>query len=71
MSSNEAIIPMDRSSGEVTEVFGNAVATGGTLLKAGQAVFREGFSGCFADPDGQLCEIACGSDDYKRESAAY
>lgn len=55
------------SSSEVTEILNKAVSAGGTLVKPGQAVSWGGFSGYFADIDGHLWEIACGSEDYKKE----
>ena len=35
-----------------------AVAAGGTLVKAAEDVFWGGYSGYFADPDGHLWEVA-------------
>ena len=46
------------SEAEVDAVLAEAVAVGGTLLKAGQKVFWGGYSGYFADPDGHLWEVA-------------
>ena len=58
------------SSIEVTELIQRAVNAGGTLIKSGQPVFWGGFSGYFADPDGNLWEIACDSESYSKERAA-
>lgn len=55
------------SSSEAAEVLKRAVSAGGTLVKPGQQVPWGGFSGYFADPDGHLWEIACGSEDYQKE----
>lgn len=43
---------------EVDATLAQAVAAGGTLIKAGQDVFWGGYSGYFADPDGHLWEVA-------------
>jgi uncharacterized protein len=43
---------------EVDATLAQAVAAGGTLIKAGQDVFWGGYSGYFADPDGHLWEGA-------------
>ena len=42
----------------VDATLAEAVAAGGTLVKAGQDVFWGGYSGYFADPDGHLWEVA-------------
>lgn len=42
----------------VAEVLKEAVAAGGTLIKAGEDVFWGGHRGYFADPDGYLWEVA-------------
>ena len=39
-------------------VLAQAVSAGATLVKPGQPVFRGGYSGYFADPDGHLWEVA-------------
>jgi uncharacterized protein len=43
---------------EVDATLAQAVAAGGTLIKAGQDVFWGGYSGYFADPEGHLWEVA-------------
>ena len=43
---------------EVDEILDEAVAAGGTLVKAAEDVFWGGYSGYFADPDGHLWEVA-------------
>ncbi len=58
------------SSSEVTAALARAVEAGGTLVRPGQPVFWGGYSGYFADPDGHLWEIACGSDLYAKEREA-
>jgi Glyoxalase/Bleomycin resistance protein/Dioxygenase superfamily len=58
------------SSFAVLDALDKAVAAGGTLVKHGQRVFWGGFSGYFADPDGHLWEVACGSADYAAESSS-
>lgn len=35
-----------------------AVAAGGTLLRAAHEAAWGGYTGCFADPDGHLWEVA-------------
>ena len=55
------------SSAAVTEALDRAVAIGGTLIKQAQPVSWGGFSGYFADPDGHLWEVACGSAEYAGE----
>lgn len=55
------------SSRQVVAMLEKAVAAGGKLVKAPQPVFWGGFSGYFADPDGHLWEIACGSAEYANE----
>jgi uncharacterized protein len=46
------------SKEEVRDVINRAVESGGKLIKAPQDVFWGGYSGCFADPDGHLWEVA-------------
>ena len=46
------------SKEEVREVLSQAVQSGGTLIKPAQDVFWGGYSGYFADPDGNLWEVA-------------
>lgn len=58
------------SSIAVTAALARAVDAGGTLIKPGQPVFWGGYSGYFADPDGHLWEIACGSERYAKEQEA-
>ena len=55
------------SSSAVIDALDRAVVAGGTLVKHGQPVSWGGFSGYFADPDGHLWEVACGSADYAAE----
>lgn len=55
------------SSSAVIDALDGAVAAGGTLVKHGKPVSWGGFSGYFADPDGHLWEVACGSADYAAE----
>jgi len=55
------------SSTEVVAIIDQAVAAGGTLVKSGRHLFWGGFSGYFADPDGHLWEVACGSIEYAKE----
>jgi len=55
------------TSREVDELISLAVASGATLVKAPESVFWGGYSGYFADPDGYLWEVACGSAEYARE----
>ena len=43
---------------EVDAVLAEAVAAGGTLVKAGGDAFWGGYTGYFADPDGYLWEVA-------------
>lgn len=43
---------------EVDAAFARAVDAGATALKAPRAVFWGGYSGCFADPDGHVWELA-------------
>lgn len=43
---------------EVDTVIDQAVRAGAKLVKKGQKVFWGGYSGYFADPDGQLWEVA-------------
>ena len=47
-----------RDKAEVDAVLAEAVAAGGTLVKAAEDVFWGGYSGYFADPDGHLWEVA-------------
>jgi catechol 2,3-dioxygenase-like lactoylglutathione lyase family enzyme len=47
-----------RSRAEVDATIAEAVAAGGTLVKAAHEVFWGGYSGYFADPDGHLWEVA-------------
>lgn len=47
-----------RSETEVDAVLSHAVAQGATLKKSAEKVFWGGYSGYFADPDGQLWEVA-------------
>jgi hypothetical protein len=47
-----------RSRDEVDEVLAEAVAAGGSLVKAAAETFWGGYSGYFADPDGHLWEVA-------------
>lgn len=47
-----------RDKAEVDAVLDDAVAAGGTLIKAAVDVFWGGYSGYFADPDGHLWEVA-------------
>jgi len=55
------------SSAEVVELLGKAKRGGGVVVKDGQPVSWGGFSGYFADPDGHLWEVACGSAEYSAE----
>lgn len=47
-----------RTKEDVDAALDEAVAAGGTLVKAAEEVFWGGYSGYFADPDGHLWEIA-------------
>ena len=47
-----------RSEKEVDAVLAHAVSCGAKLLKPGQKVFWGGYSGYFADPEGNLWEVA-------------
>lgn len=47
-----------RSTEEVDELIGSAVAAGGAVTKPAAATFYGGYAGCFADPDGHVWEIA-------------
>lgn len=47
-----------RGKDEVDAVLAEAVAAGGTLVRAGYDIFWGGYVGFFADPDGFLWEIA-------------
>ena len=55
------------TSREVDELLSLAATSGGELVKAAEPVSWGGYSGYFADPDGHLCEAACGSVEYQRE----
>ncbi|MGR5175333.1 VOC family protein [Vibrio parahaemolyticus] len=55
------------SSQQVLALLDKARVSGGQVIKEGQPVFWGGFSGYFADPDGHLWEVACGSQDYAEE----
>lgn len=46
------------SRAEVDQALSEAVAAGGTLLKAAHAMDWGGYSGYFADPDGHAWEVA-------------
>jgi catechol 2,3-dioxygenase-like lactoylglutathione lyase family enzyme len=46
------------SKEEVDAVLAEAVAAGGTLVKAGSDAFWGGYTGYFADPEGYLWEVA-------------
>ena len=46
-----------RERKEVHEVLALAAASGGKFIKPAQDVFWGGYSGYFADPDGQLWEV--------------
>ena len=46
------------SPAEVEQVLGAVAAVGGRIVKPGQKVFWGGFSGYFADPEGNLWEVA-------------
>jgi predicted lactoylglutathione lyase len=48
-----------RSETEVDAALKEAVKAGGKLVKAAEKVFWGGYSGYFADPDGNLWEVAC------------
>ncbi len=43
---------------EVEDAFAQALAAGGTALKAPEKVFWGGYSGYWADPDGHVWEVA-------------
>ncbi|WP_372062299.1 VOC family protein [Vibrio alginolyticus] len=55
------------SSRQVLSLLNKAEANGGKIVKQGQPVLWDGFSGYFSDPDGYLWEIAVGSELYKAE----
>jgi len=55
------------SSEEVLAFLDRAVGAGGKFIKPGEPVFWGGFSGYFADLDGHLWEVACGSEDHELE----
>jgi catechol 2,3-dioxygenase-like lactoylglutathione lyase family enzyme len=46
------------SPAEVEQVLAAVAAAGGRIVKPGQKVFWGGFSGYFADPEGNLWEVA-------------
>jgi len=46
------------SRGEVDGVMGRAAAAGARVVKAARETFWGGYAGYFADPDGQLWEVA-------------
>lgn len=46
------------SPAEVEQVLAAVAAAGGRIVKPGQEVFWGGFSGYFADPEGNLWEVA-------------
>lgn len=46
------------SKAEVDQVFAQALAAGATSVKTPQDVFWGGYSGYFADPEGNLWEVA-------------
>jgi predicted lactoylglutathione lyase len=46
------------SEEEVSELLSKIPDAGGTILKPATKAFWGGFSGCFADPDGHIWEIA-------------
>ncbi len=46
------------SEEEVSELLSKIPTAGGTILKPATKAFWGGFSGCFADPDGHIWEIA-------------
>lgn len=58
------------TSTEVDELLTLAVESGGSLIKAAEPVYWGGYSGYFADPDGHLWEVACGSTEYAKEQEA-
>lgn len=43
---------------EVCELLAKIEAAGGAILKPASKAFWGGFSGCFADPDGHIWEVA-------------
>ena len=47
-----------RDRAEVDSVLAEAVAAGADLVKDAEEAFWGGYSGCFADPDGHLWEVA-------------
>jgi catechol 2,3-dioxygenase-like lactoylglutathione lyase family enzyme len=47
-----------RTREEVDAVLAEAEAAGGSVRKLGQNAFWGGYTGCFADPDGHLWEVA-------------
>jgi uncharacterized protein len=51
-----------RSRAEVDGVLAEAAAAGATITKPAEDTFWGGYSGCFADPDGHLWEIAWNPD---------
>ena len=46
------------SKGAVDQAFAEAIAAGATVVKPPQDVFWGGYSGYFADPEGNLWEVA-------------
>lgn len=46
------------SEAEAGAVMAHAEACGATILKSAQKVFWGGYSGCFADPEGHIWEVA-------------
>ena len=56
-SSRSLAINVD-SPAEVEQVLATVAAAGGRIVKPGQKVFWGGFSGYFADPEGNLWEVA-------------
>lgn len=51
-----------RGREEVDAVLREAVAAGGTLLKPAEDAFWGGYSGCFADPENVIWEVAWNPD---------
>ena len=47
-----------RTEADVDAVLAQAEAAGATILKPAERVFRGGYSGYFADPDGHVWEVA-------------
>lgn len=46
------------SENEVDRIMAQAKSAGGTIKKKAEKVFWGGYSGCFADPEGHLWEVA-------------